>query len=95
MNTKQDVLEYLRTIPEGKVTTYKNIWQKFGMHPRAIASIMKHNIQPDVYPCYKVVSASRELSWYSAYEWVSTKVEKLKNDGVIIENNKIATQCIV
>ena len=43
MSKKQEVLEYLQTIPKGKVTTYKNIAKIFGIHPRAVAMYMKHN----------------------------------------------------
>jgi len=56
MSKKQEVLEYLQTIPKGKVTTYKNIAKIFGIHPRAVAMYMKYNEFPDKYPCYKVVA---------------------------------------
>lgn len=63
--TRQQVLEYLQTIPKGKVTTYKNIAQKFGIHPRAVASYMRGNKEPNIYPCYKVVASDRKLSGYT------------------------------
>jgi len=57
-NISQQILEELQRIPKGKVMTYKTMADKFGVHPRKVAMTMKYNIQPDVYPCYKVISHS-------------------------------------
>lgn len=54
---KQAVLEFLNTIPRGKVTTYKALAEKFKTHPRAIATYMRTNKDIDAYACYKVVGA--------------------------------------
>ncbi len=62
---KQKVLQYLQTIPQGKVTTYKNIAEKFGIHHRAVASIMRYNREPELYPCYKVIASSGKISGYN------------------------------
>ncbi len=91
----QIILEYLQTIPKGKVTTYKNIADRFNVHPRKVASVMKYNKHPDIYPCYKVVSADRKISGYSAYDGVSTKIKKLRSDGVVIINGKVSEDCVV
>ena len=65
------------------------------MHPRAVASAMKYNKHPDIYPCYKVISADRKLSGYSAYDGVSTKIQKLQSDGIDIVDGKIPEKYIV
>jgi O6-methylguanine-DNA--protein-cysteine methyltransferase len=57
-NISQQILEELQRIPKGKVMTYKTMADKFGVHPRKVAMTMKYNTQPDVYPCYKVISHS-------------------------------------
>lgn len=88
------ILKSLLEIPNWKVTTYKILAEKFWVHPRRIASVMKCNKEPEIYPCYKVVSHSREISWYSALEWVSTKIEKLKNDWIIITKRKVSIESI-
>ena len=92
---KTQVLEYLQTIPKGKVTTYKNIWKKFGIHPRAVAMIMKHNKKPEIYPCYKVIATSGKISGYNTAKWVSEKIEKLQNDGIEIIDGKIDEKFII
>ena len=57
----QQILEYLQTIPKGKVSTYKNIAEKFGVHPRVVASAMRHNKHPDIYPCSKKSKNSKPM----------------------------------
>ena len=92
---KQRVLEYLCTIPKGKVTTYKNIWQKFDIHHRVVASIMRYNQFPEKYPCYKVIASSGKVSGYNTEKWVLEKIEKLQKDGIVIENGKISDDFII
>lgn len=92
---KQQLLEYLQTIPTWKVTTYKNIWKIFNLHPRAVASIMRFNREPEIFPCYKVIASSGKISGYNTQKWVSEKIEKLQNDGIVIVNGKIDKKFII
>jgi O-6-methylguanine DNA methyltransferase len=78
------VLESLLKIPKGKVTTYKNLAQKFDTHPRAIAQIMRGNKHPIDYPCYKVIASSGKISGYNTKRGVEEKIEKLEADGIKI-----------
>ena len=64
-NINQDILKYLQNIPKGKVSTYKRLADHFSVHPRKIASVMKYNKSPEIYPCYKVISESGKLSGYN------------------------------
>lgn len=92
---KEQILCYLQTIPKGKVTTYKHIAQKFGVHPRAVASVMRYNKDPITFPCYKVIASSRKISGYNTKRGVSEKVEKLIADGVRIVDGKIGEEYII
>ena len=81
MNTKrQQILEFLTTIPYGKVVSYKTIADKFGTHPRAVARYMATNNEPDKYPCCRVVAHSRKLSGYALGK--EEKLRRLKLAGV-------------
>jgi alkylated DNA nucleotide flippase Atl1 len=80
------VLTFLQKIPKWKVITYKKLWEIFWVHPRKIASIMRYNKNPEIYPCYKVVSYDWKTSWYSAYDWVTSKIKMLENDWIKIIN---------
>ena len=76
------ILEKLLEIPEWKVTTYKVLADIFDVHPRRIASVMKQNKNPDIYPCYKVISHNRKVNWYSWPNWVNSKINMLKRDWI-------------
>lgn len=58
MSQKIQVLSFLQTLPKNRVTTYKALAEKFGTHPRAIATYMRTNKELDIYPCYKVVASN-------------------------------------
>lgn len=92
---RKKVLEYLQTIPKGKVTTYKNIWKIFWIHSRAVASVMKYNKFPEIFPCYKVISHSGNISGYNTDGWISEKILKLQNDGIEIIDGKIDKKFII
>ena len=77
----------LRKLPRGKVTTYKILAEKCRTSPRAIGRIMRHNKEPEKYPCYKVIKSSGEVSYYS--RGVRKKLLLLRRDGVKINKGKI------
>lgn len=80
------ILKYLCEIPRWKITSYKNLAIKFWVHPRKIASVMKYNKDPIIYPCYKVLADSWKISWYNTDRWVNEKIEKLQADWIEIKN---------
>ncbi len=92
---KQDILEYLLGIPKGKVMTYKTLADVFGVHPRKIAMTMKYNEQPWVFPCYKVIAHSGKVSGYNAGEWMKTKIDMLRADGIEIVDGKVDRKYII
>ena len=89
MGIDQKVLGFLLKLETNQVISYKKLWEIFSIHPRKVAMIMKKNKRPDIYPCYKVVNESWKVWWYSAYDWIWSKMEKLKNNWIIIKNAKI------
>lgn len=82
----KEILEYLQTIPKGKITSYKFLAGKFWVHPRKIAAVMRYNKDPITYPCYKVLAEWGKISWYNTDRWVEEKIEKLEADGIAIIN---------
>lgn len=83
------ILQALLEIPKWKVTSYKNLAIKFEVHPRKIASVMRYNKEPLMFPCYKVLADSGKISWYNTDRWVLEKVEKLESDGIKIQDGKV------
>ncbi|MCP4523722.1 MAG: hypothetical protein GY828_05925, partial [Candidatus Gracilibacteria bacterium] len=80
------ILKYLCEIPKGKVMSYKALAMKFGVHPRKIASVMRYNTKPLLYPCYKVLAESGKISGYNTPRGVEEKIEKLESDGIKVIN---------
>lgn len=84
---KKELLECLKNIPKSKVVTYKILAEKFQVHSRTIASIMKQNKNQDIFPCYKVIMSDGNLWGYNL--WIEEKIKRLQNDWIEITNNKI------
>ncbi|MDO4198191.1 MAG: MGMT family protein [Erysipelotrichaceae bacterium] len=81
---KDEVLNYLTTIPKGKVVTYSQIGKDLDTKAyRAIGNILHNNSDPVKYPCFKVVNAKGELAeHFGAEGGILTQRERLINDGV-------------
>lgn len=93
--TQDEIRQALLKIPHGKVMSYKSLGQSLGVHPRAVASAMRHNKHPEIYPCYKVVSIDGSLTGYSAPGGIKTKKKMLQDDGVGFIGDKVALEYIL
>lgn len=89
------ILEELLTIPKWKVMTYKTLADRFWVHPRKVAMVMKYNKYPGTFPCYKVISHSWDVSGYNTWEGQMTKIDMLKADGIPIRLMKVPREYII
>lgn len=78
----------LKQIPKGKVTTYKILAEKLGLHQRAAAGMLRTNDATKA-PCYKVIASDGKLGGYSAQGGVKKKIMLLRKDGINVEKGKI------
>ena len=85
MNKRLEKL--LLKIPKGKVTTYKILAEKLGVHPRKIGKMLSKNDNPKI-PCYKVVYSNGKVGNYR-FGGKKKKIELLKKEGIKIEKDKI------
>lgn len=88
---RDQVLQYLTTIPKGKVVTYGQIADALG-HPgaaRAVGNILHNNQDGDKFPCYKVVDSRGKLSCHYAFGGLSAQAQKLLDDGIEVNNNRV------
>ena len=85
---KEKVLEYLRSVPRGKVVTYGQIAVFLGSKrlARAVGNALHRNPDGDKYPCYKVVNAKGKLSDRYAFGGRDEQKKRLENDGISVEN---------
>ncbi len=84
METFQEkVIDLMRKIPEGKVTTYKLIAQKLGCKAyRAVGNAVGANPFAPVVPCHRVVKTDGTVGNYGGD--VKKKIVLLKKEGVQI-----------
>lgn len=83
----QKLWSLLKKIPRGKVTTYKILGKKLGLHPRAIGKLLSKNPYPVKIPCHRVVLSSGKLGGYKF--GIKRKSYLLKIEGIVIKNGKI------
>jgi O-6-methylguanine DNA methyltransferase len=84
----QNVYDYLRTIPYGKVVTYGQIAKALG-HPRAaraVGQILHANPDFKMYPCFKVVNAKGQLSKHYAFGGLAEQKKLLEQEGIKVQN---------
>jgi len=97
-----------RKIPEGKVCTYGAIASHIGKPKasRAVGMVLRKNpygiesgCDPELMvPCHRVVGASRNLCGFFGKtddEALGRKRELLENEGVDVDENKVAPACVL
>jgi len=79
----------LKQVPEGRVTTYKEIALALGTRAyRAVGNAMNKNPHPkDDYPCHRVVKTDGSVGGYAFGSEVKTK--RLISEGFIIKEGKV------
>ncbi len=88
MTFNEKCYELLKLIPEGKITTYKEISKSLGSKAyRAVGNAMNKNPNPIKVPCHRVVKADGSLGGY-VYGNIK-KIDLLKEEGVEVKGNKI------
>lgn len=89
MSFSDKCYKILKTIPKGKVTTYKAIAEALNSKAyRAVGNAM--NLNPhdtNIYPCHRVIKSNGEIGGYAHSQ--EEKIKRLKSEGLVIKNNKI------
>lgn len=86
--TARALRDLLKSIPRGKVTTYKALALVLGTHQRAVAKMLSAN-DPKAAPCYKVVCSDGTIGGYSIPGGLKRKIALLQADGIEVKNGKI------
>ncbi len=86
---QKKVMEKVKQIPEGRVSTYKEVARAAGSPNacRAVGNVMAKNPFPIVIPCHRVVKSDMSLGSYSG--GIERKKQLLKEEGVVIKHGKI------
>lgn len=83
------VFKTLKSIPYGKVTTYKAIAEKFNTSPRVIGYILSKNKDTKEYPCYKVVRSDGRIGGYTINNKNNGRTAAIKRSLIIKEGISI------
>lgn len=87
---QQKVLDLVKKIPHGRISTYKEIGKALkrkGQVYRAVGRALHDNKTPIKIPCHRVVASDGSLGGYS--RGVKKKIFLLKKEGVKVNKNKI------
>ena len=86
---KEQVYEFLLTIPKGKVVTYKQIAEYLGNAKlaRVVGNILHNNPNKDKYPCYKVVNSKGKLSTQFAFGGIEMQRKKLLEENIVVKDD--------
>lgn len=89
----EKVYTLLRTVPKGRVTTYKALAHAAGTHAyRAVGQILKNNPDAPHIPCHRVVATNGTLGGFMGKisgEAMEKKIQLLRKEGVRIESHRI------
>ena len=84
----QKCYELLKKIPEGKVTTYREMANALNSKAwRAVGSAMAKNKNLFIIPCHRVVRSDGSVGEYALGS--DKKTELLQSEGVDITNGKV------
>ncbi len=88
MKFNDKVYELTKKIPEGRVSTYKEIAEKLGVKAyRAVGNALNKNPHAPVVPCHRVVSSNVGIGGFAS--GINNKIKILAKEGVKVKDNKI------
>ena len=88
MSFAEKCYQLLLRVPEGQVTTYKELAQALGSRAyRAVGQAMNRNPRLIEIPCHRVVCSDGEIGGYAL--GVEKKIELLQKEGVVIKGNRV------
>ena len=91
MAIKENVYEFVRNIPRGKVATYGQIALYLGNRnfARVVGNILHSNPDPEHIPCHRVVNFQGKLARSYAFGGFDAQRRLLESEGVVFKNEQI------
>ena len=88
---KEQVYEFVKSIPRGKVATYGQIALHLGNRnfARVVGNILHGNPDPEHIPCHRVVNSHGQLSRSYAFGGIEAQRCLLESEGVVFKNNQV------
>lgn len=90
-NFFENVYDFVRRVPKGKVVTYGEIARAIGNRrmSRQVGWALHVNPKPGEIPCHRVVNRFGELSTAFAFGGVNRQEELLRGEGVEVIDGKV------
>lgn len=86
----EKVYALTRSIPKGKVATYKQLAQLANIrNPRQIGYLMHINPYEGDVPCHRVVSSNGKVAKTFAFGGLDEQKRRLEKEGIVFRGNKI------
>jgi methylated-DNA-[protein]-cysteine S-methyltransferase len=89
-NFQEDVLDLVKLIPRGKITTYGEIARELTgsvRAARAVGQAVARNPYPIQIPCHRVVRSTGDVGGYRL--GVDTKIRLLSEEGIELKGRKV------
>ena len=88
---KEQVYEFVKNIPRGKVATYGQIALHLGNRnfARVVGTILHSNSDPEHIPCHRVVNSKGQLSRSYAFGGIEAQRCLLVSEGVVFKNDRV------
>lgn len=90
-NFFENVYDFVRRVPKGKVVTYGEIARAIGNKrmSRQVGWALHVNPKPGEIPCHRVVNRFGELSTAFAFGGINRQEELLRGEGVEVVGGKV------
>ena len=88
---RENIYEFVKSIPKGKVATYGQIALYLGNRnfARVVGNILHSNPDPEHIPCHRVVNAQGQLSRSYAFGGIEAQRRLLESEGVVFKNDQV------
>ena len=91
------IYDAVKKIPKGCVATYGQVAEMAGDRKmaRAVGNALHKNPDPENIPCYRVVNSKGELAGAFAFGGANVQADRLRADGIEVENCLLYTsRCV-
>ena len=88
---KEQVYEFVKNIPRGKIATYGQIALHLGNRnfARVVGNIFHGNPDPEHIPCHRVVNSKGQLSQSYAFGGIEAQRRLLESEGIVFKTDQV------
>jgi|SRR3989338_7542273 len=90
---QEKVYKICKRVPIGRVTTYKAIANAMGTKAyRAVGRALNKNPYAPKVPCHRIINSNGSIGGFAS--GIDKKIRLLRQEGIIIEKNRISDKYI-